>query len=66
MAEFLAEFWWVLILGVVFVTGVSFSAPKRRRQADGSSDGTSSRGAAASTGGDCGPDDAGGCDGGGD
>lgn len=64
MAELVAEFWWVLILGVVLITGVSFSAPKRRRQADGNGDGASV--AASSTGGDCGQGDAGGCDGGGD
>lgn len=39
MAEFLAEFWRVLILGVVFITGMSFSAPKRRKAFGGNGDG---------------------------
>ena len=65
MAELLGESWWVLILGVVFIAGISFSAPKRRKQSKGSGDGTTAI-AAGSTAGDGGPGDAGGCDGGGD
>jgi hypothetical protein len=64
MAEFLVEYWWVLILGFVFVTGVTWSAPKRRRQPKGD-DGGAAITPAAATSGDCAPSDAGGCDGGG-
>ena len=40
MAELLGESWRVLILGVVFIAGISFSAPKRRNQSKASDDRT--------------------------